>query len=64
MAGYTKDLLRVLKDAGCHYLRPAKGDHQLWHSPITNVSFVVDSDIKSRHTANVVLKQAGIPKQF
>jgi hypothetical protein len=28
------------------------------------VNFVVDSKIKSRHTANAVLKQAGLPKQF
>ncbi|MDQ1270189.1 MAG: hypothetical protein QG618_1499 [Thermodesulfobacteriota bacterium] len=26
--------------------------------------FVVDNAIKSRHTANAVLKQAGLPKQF
>nr|PZN73785.1 MAG: type II toxin-antitoxin system HicA family toxin [Pseudomonadota bacterium] len=64
MARYTRDLKRILRDAGCYYLRPAKGDHELWHSPLTNCSFVVDSDIKSRHTANQVLKQAGLPKQF
>jgi len=52
MARYTRDLKRILRDAGCYYLRPAKGDHELWHSPLTNCSFVVDSDIKSRHTAN------------
>jgi hypothetical protein len=28
------------------------------------VHFVVDNRIKSRHTANAVLKQAGLPKQF
>lgn len=64
MAGYTKDVIRVLKDAGCYFLRPAKGDHQWWYSPITNLNFVVDSDIKSRHTANQIMKQAGLPKQF
>ncbi len=26
--------------------------------------FVVDNKIKSRHTANAVLKQAGLPKGF
>lgn len=64
MAGYTRELIRILKDAGCYYLRPAKGDHQWWHSPISNYNFVVDADIKSRHTANEVLKQAGLEKQF
>ena len=41
-----------------------KGDHDIWFSPITQISFVVDSKIKSRHTANAVLKQAGLPKKF
>jgi hypothetical protein len=45
-------------------VRAGKGDHEIWHSPVTRVHFVVDSRIKSRHTANAVLKQAGLPKHF
>ena len=30
----------------------------------TALRFVVDNSIKSRHTANTVLKQAGLPKKF
>jgi hypothetical protein len=41
-----------------------KGDHEIWYSPITGIRFVVDQHIKSRHTANAVLKQAGLPKKF
>jgi hypothetical protein len=41
-----------------------KGDHEIWFSPITQRRFAVDSDIRSRHTANAVLKQAGIPTRF
>jgi len=44
--------------------RSGKGDHEIWYSPITQRKFVVDSNIKSRHTANAVLKQAGLPKHF
>ena len=40
-----------------------KVNHEIWFSPITNHYFVVDQQIKS-HTANTVLKQAGIPKRF
>jgi hypothetical protein len=36
----------------------------MWYSPITKRHFPVDNDIKSRHTANEVLKQAGLPKEF
>jgi hypothetical protein len=41
-----------------------KGDHEIWYSPITNHNFPVDSNIRSRHWANIVLKQAGIQKKF
>jgi hypothetical protein len=45
-------------------VRQGKGDHEIWYSPITRIHFVVDGKIKSRHTANGVLKQAGLPKAF
>ena len=44
------------------FKREGKGDHEIWFSPITGIRFVVDHSIKSRHTANAVLKQAGLPK--
>ncbi|UIY31139.1 type II toxin-antitoxin system HicA family toxin [Neorhizobium galegae] len=50
--------------AGCHYHRPGKGDHEIWYSPITKRYFTVDHSVKSRHTANAALKQAGLPKAF
>jgi hypothetical protein len=60
----TPKLKKILTEAGCYFERPGKGDHDIWYSPITQRRFVVDSAIKSRHTANAVLKQAGLPKQF
>jgi hypothetical protein len=64
MSDYTPRLKKILKDAGCQFERTGKGDHEIWFSPATKIRFVVDSCIKSRHTANAVLKQAGLPKQF
>ena len=64
MADYTRVLKQYLREAGCEFERQGKGDHEIWYSPITNIRFVVDNDIKSRHTANAVLKQAGLPKKF
>jgi HicA toxin of bacterial toxin-antitoxin, len=61
---FTPDLKRLRLAAGCRFVRAGKGDHEIWHSPITQVHFVVDSKIRSRHTANAVLKQAGLPKSF
>lgn len=64
MADFRPEVVRLLREAGCFPKRQGKGDHQIWHSPITDRSFPVDSDIKSRHTANGILKQAGLPKRF
>lgn len=64
MNDFTPEVVRLLRDAGCYFTRHGKGDHDIWFSPITNRSLVVDGKIKSRHTANGVLKQAGLPKAF
>lgn len=64
MAGYTREVKKILTAAGCKFVRAGKGDHEIWHSPVTKLHFPVDSDIKSRHTANAVLKQAGLEKAF
>lgn len=64
MSDFSPELKRLLMSAGCRFERPGKGDHEIWFSPITGVRFPVDSKIKSRHTANAVLKQAGMPKKF
>ncbi|MBW4517547.1 MAG: type II toxin-antitoxin system HicA family toxin [Timaviella obliquedivisa GSE-PSE-MK23-08B] len=63
-ASLTSALKKLLIEAGCFFERQGKGDHEIWYSPITDWRFVVDSSIKSRHTANAVLKQAGLPKAF
>jgi hypothetical protein len=64
MSDYTPRLKQYLREAGCQFDRQGKGDHEIWLSPITGIRFVVDNSIKSRHTANAVLKQAGLPKKF
>ena len=64
MADYAPALKKLLRESGCRFDRPAKGDHEFWYSPHTNRKFVVDHEIKSRHTANEVLKQAGLSKAF
>jgi hypothetical protein len=40
------------------------GSHEIWHSPITKRNFAVPIGIPSRHTANAILRQAGLPKAF
>lgn len=64
VSSFTPELKRLLQDTGCHFVRQGKGDHELWHSPITSRRFPADNPIKSLHTANAVLRQAGLPKAF
>jgi hypothetical protein len=63
-ASFTPELKKILSEAGCYFERQGKGDHEIWYGPITDRRFVVDASMKSRHTANAVLKQAGLPKAF
>lgn len=64
MADYSGELKRILLNAGCVLDRQGKGSHEIWYSPISKRKFPVQQRIKSRHTANAVLSQAGLPKQF
>ena len=64
LLSFTPALKAKLKEAGCTFERSGKGDPEIWYSPISDSRFVVDGAIKSNHTANAVLKQAGLPKGF
>jgi HicA toxin of bacterial toxin-antitoxin, len=64
MADYAPKVRRLLRAAGCRRERRGKGDHEIWFSPKTNRRFPVDHRIESRHTANGILRQAGIEKAF
>ena len=64
MAEYEKKVRDVLSEHGCRFDHHGKGDHDTWYSPITNRYFTVDGKIKSRHTANGIMKQAGIDHRF
>ena len=45
-------------------IRQGKGSHEIWNSPVSGQSFAVPVGIPSRHTANAILRQAGLPKSF
>lgn len=64
MAGYRRELERLLREGGCCFVRHGRGDHDVWYSPITKQNFTVDTGVKSRHTANKTLKDAGLEKAF
>jgi predicted RNA binding protein YcfA (HicA-like mRNA interferase family) len=64
MAEFYRELAAILRSHGCELVRKGKGSHEVWHSPVNNHHFTVPRKTKSRHTANEVLKQAGLPKAF
>jgi hypothetical protein len=64
VAEYEKKVRAKLSENGCTFLRHGKGDHDIWYSPITGRNITVDGKIPSRHTANTVMKQAGIDYHF
>ena len=61
---FDRALGDLLKAAGCYLVRQGKGGDEIWHSPITQKNFPVPIGIPSRHTANAILRQAGLGKAF
>jgi predicted RNA binding protein YcfA (HicA-like mRNA interferase family) len=64
VVNFDKIVRNILIKHGCHFVRKGKGSHEGWYSPITNDSVTVSFNIKSRHTANGILKQAGIKEKI
>ena len=66
VSGYTSRVKDLHNDGSRLPVRStgASHDHKIWRSPLNGTRFTVDGDIKSRHTANGTLKDAGLPKQF
>ena len=64
MAEFEKKVRDILSANNCRFVRHGKGDHDIWYSPITNRNFTVDGKIKSRQTANAIMKQSGIDYHF
>ena len=64
MSKLAKDTRKLLSQAGWTFFREAKGDHEIWTKASTGDKVTVDANMTSRHTANAILKKAGLPKAF
>ncbi len=64
MADYYRDVIRLLRENGYELKRQGRGDHEIWWNPQTRVHVTVDRKLRSRFTANAILKEAGLPKAF
>lgn len=58
------ELVRLLRKAGCELVRQGKGSHEIWFSPFTGRRFSVPRNTMKVHTANAILRDAGLPKAF
>jgi len=64
MANFYRALAAILRENNCMLVREGKGSHEIWFSTVSKQNFTVPKTTKSRHTANEVLKQAGLKKAF
>jgi predicted RNA binding protein YcfA (HicA-like mRNA interferase family) len=64
VAHYGSEVRDILKRNGCYLHRQGKGSHEIWCNPASSKYFAVPTKILSRHTANEILKQAGLQKAF
>jgi predicted RNA binding protein YcfA (HicA-like mRNA interferase family) len=60
---YYLETVKILRNAGWIQVVGGKGSHEKWQQQSTKQVVTVPRS-KSRHTANEVLKQAGLPKAF
>jgi hypothetical protein len=49
----TPELKRIAVSAGCRFVRPGKGDYDIWYSPHTSVHFPVN--FKTSHAIQPML---------
>ena len=64
MKDFGKEVRDLLKAAGCWFVRHGRGDQDIWRSPRAQRPLTVPVKIKSRHMANKILRDAGLPKAF
>lgn len=62
MADYYRYVIARLRAGGFEFKRQGRGDHEIWWNPRLKVSVTVDKKLRSRNTANEILKDAGLPK--
>jgi HicA-like toxin of HicAB toxin-antitoxin system len=62
MADYYRDVIRLLRDSSYEWKRQGRGDHEIWWNPKTGVHVTVDRKLKSKFTANGILKRGGPAK--
>ena len=61
---FYRELVAHLRAGGFEHERYAKGDHEIWSNKAAGKTVTIDRGVKSRHSANHYLKEAGLKKAF
>ena len=65
MNDYSKPVKEILSRYGWAFLRHGgKGSHDIWQNPGGDKTVTINKNMKSRHTANDILSQAGLNERF
>lgn len=62
LANFYRDVTQALTEAGYKFHRQGKGSHEIWIGPKGD-KISVPANLKVRHTANAILKDAGLDKK-
>ena len=61
--GFYDDVIAEIRRRGYAYWKNAKGSHEKWRHPENGRILIVPRTLKSRHTANAILKDSGSAKR-
>lgn len=62
--GFYREVTKLLRQNGYSKKKNAKGSHEKWVHEETGMIMLVPYNMKSRHTANGILKDAGINEKL
>ena len=61
---FYRAVTAVLRGSGFRRVDGGKGSHEKWHNDVTSRLVLVPRNLKSRHTANGILKSARLKLKF
>jgi predicted RNA binding protein YcfA (HicA-like mRNA interferase family) len=64
MNNLSPAIRQILKKAGFVWFRTGKGDHEIWKHTVNGKRVTVDAKVRTKHSANKILRDAGLPKAF
>lgn len=61
---YYREVVAALRQQGYAHKGNAKGSHEKWAHEKSGRLIIVPRNLKSRHTANAILKSAGVERKL